>query len=50
MFPHEVQELLAKILFLIFSISLLCVGKIKAEPIDFQTLNANNISKTYTLH
>lgn len=50
MFPHEVQEILAKILFVIFSVSLLCIGKIRAEHINYPALNADNISQAYTIH
>ena len=50
MFPHEVQEILAKLLFIVFSITMLCFAKVRAEETKFQKVNAVNISNSYTIH
>lgn len=50
MFPHEVQEILAKLLFIVFSITLLCFGKVRAEELKIHHLNASNISHSNTTH
>lgn len=50
MFPHEVQEILAKLLFIVFSITMLCFAKVRAEETSYQKDNALNISHSYTYH
>jgi len=34
MYPHEVQALMAKLIFFIFALTLLCMGRVSAKTID----------------
>jgi hypothetical protein len=50
MFPHEAQELMAKILFFVFAACILCLSKVNAEDyISFERLNLHEqtISSPY---
>jgi hypothetical protein len=42
MLPHEAQDAMAKVLFFIFAISLMCFAKARAELIPSQLMSNNN--------
>lgn len=47
MFPHEVQALMAKILFFIFAIIILTMGKVRADiPTASQAASAHYLSSS----
>ncbi|MFT6070511.1 MAG: hypothetical protein ACJAT2_003193 [Bacteriovoracaceae bacterium] len=38
MYPHEVQALMAKLIFFIFAVTLLCMGRISAAEVQVPEL------------
>lgn len=44
MFPHEAQEMMAKILFLVFAAVILCFSRVNAAEISTPMIGSQNIS------
>lgn len=42
MFPHEAQELMAKILFFVFATCVLCLSKVRAEEVVNPSIELNS--------